>query len=265
MEDAKPSVAKPRSYGISANSSKSRISRVRRFITVTSLAVILIFGCIQGALWQYDRHQTRHAKNELISSNISKVSIAESDLALLDTSELAWRTISLRGRFDPAKETLIRNRYHEGKYGFGVITLFTSSLGKLYWVDRGWVIAGKDATTPPATQKVSNAEIEIIARVRIEDIESQVRGSVFAVPADNSVNTLKKWDQEQSLTTEPFYFDLISASDSTLTPKVATALPTISDGPHLAYTFQWLLFILMIIFAWFLVLREDKKSQAEKL
>lgn len=238
---------------------------MRRFITVTSLAVLLIFGCIQGALWQFDRHQARHAKNELITSNIAKPAITEPDLRSLDNAELAWRTITLQGKFIPEKETLIRNRYHEGKYGFGVITLFESSSRKLYWVDRGWVIAGKDAQTPPITQRTTDSEIEISARVRIEDIESQVRGSVFAVPGSNSSNTLTKWDQEQSLTTEPYYFDLLSASDPSITPAVPTALPAISDGPHLAYTFQWALFILMIIFAWYLVLREDKKSQAEKL
>lgn len=238
---------------------------MRRFITVTSLAVLLIFGCIQGALWQFDRHQSRHDKNELIKSNIAKPSITEAELSTLKESDLAWRTITLKGSFTPEKETLIRNRYHEGKYGFGVITLFQSDSGKLYWVDRGWVIAGKDATTPPVTQRTTDAEIEITARVRIEDIESQVRGSVFAVPGRNDANTLTKWDQELSLTTEPFYFDLLYASNPLLDPKVPTALPAISDGPHLAYTFQWVLFILMVIFAWYLVLREDKKSQAEKL
>lgn len=265
MVAAKLFAAKPKSYEISANSNKSRIPRVRRFITVTSLAVLLIFGCVQGALWQYDRHQARHAKNELIVSNIAKPAIAEKDLVTLENSKLAWRTITLKGSFIPEKETLIRNRYHEGKYGFGVVTLFKSASGKFYWVDRGWVIAGKDALTPPVTQMTNNSELEITARVRIEDIESQVRGSVFAVPQGNSTNTLTQWDQEQSLTSEPFYFDLFSASDPELTPRVPTALPTISDGPHLAYTFQWVLFILMIILAWYLVLREDKKSQAEKL
>ena len=238
---------------------------MRRLIAITSLALILIFGCIQGALWQFDRHESRHAKNELILSNVSKPAITEGDLLTLGESESAWRTINLVGKFDATKETLIRNRYHEGKYGFGVVTLFTSESGKRYWIDRGWVIAGKDAQTPPVTQAVSDERLQITARVRVEGIESHVQGSVFAVPGSEKTETLRKWDKNQSITTEKFYFDLISASNKAITPAVATGLPGISDGPHLAYTFQWALFILLIIFAWYLVIREDRKAQAEKL
>jgi len=50
-----------------------------------------------------------------------------------------------------------------------------------------------------------------------------------------------------------------------VTPEVATALPELSDGPHLAYSFQWILFIFLVLFAWYLVIREDRKTQAPKL
>jgi cytochrome oxidase assembly protein ShyY1 len=74
-----------------------------------------------------------------------------------------------------------------------------------------------------------------------------------------------KWNSEQAIQTEPIYFDLISSSDSEITPKVATALPELSDGPHLAYSFQWILFIFLVIFAWYLVIREDRRAQTPKL
>ena len=160
---------------------------------------------------------------------------------------------------------MIRNRYHEGKYGFGVITLFISNSGKRYWIDRGWVIAGKDAQTPPVIQKVDSLPIEITARVRTSEIESRVQGSVFALPVADSTPKLVKWNSEQAIETEPIYFDLISSSNPEVTPEVATALPELSDGPHLAYSFQWILFIFLVLFAWYLVLREDRKVQAPKL
>ncbi|MFM7451184.1 MAG: SURF1 family protein, partial [Actinomycetota bacterium] len=112
---------------------------MRRLITVSTLALLLIFGCVQGAFWQYERYEIRHANNELIRKNVSTAALlSEDDLSSKTTSEIAWRSISLEGNFDPSKEFLIRNRYHEGKYGFGVITLFISDSGKRYWIDRGW-------------------------------------------------------------------------------------------------------------------------------
>ena len=239
---------------------------MRRLITVSTLALLLIFGCVQGALWQYERYETRHANNELIRKNISIAALlSEDELSSKTASEIAWRSISLEGNFDPSKEFLIRNRYHEGKYGFGVITLFISDSGKRYWIDRGWVIAGKDAQTPPVVQKVDSLPIEITARVRTSEIESRVQGSVFALPVADSTPKLVKWNSEQAIETEPIYFDLISSSNPEVTPEVATALPELSDGPHLAYSFQWILFIFLVLFAWYLVIREDRKTQAPKL
>jgi cytochrome oxidase assembly protein ShyY1 len=239
---------------------------MRRLITVSILALLLVFGCVQGALWQYDRYETRHANNELIRKNISIATLlTEDELSSKTASEIAWRSISLEGNFDPSKEFLIRNRYHEGKYGFGVITLFISNSGKRYWIDRGWVIAGKDAQTPPVIQKVDSLPIEITARVRTSEIESRVQGSVFALPVADSTPKLVKWNSEQAIETEPIYFDLISSSNPEVTPEVATALPELSDGPHLAYSFQWILFIFLVLFAWYLVIREDRKTQAPKL
>jgi cytochrome oxidase assembly protein ShyY1 len=239
---------------------------MRRLIAVSTLALLLIFGCVQGALWQYERYEVRHANNELIRKNVSIAApLTEDDLGSKTASEIAWRSISLEGNFDPSKEFLIRNRYHEGKYGFGVITLFISDSGKRYWIDRGWVIAGKDAQTPPVVQKVDSLPVEITARVRTSEIETRVKGSVFALPGADSTPKLVKWNSEQAIETEPIYFDLISSSNPEVTPEVATALPELSDGPHLAYSFQWILFIFLVLFAWYLVIREDRKAQAPKL
>ena len=236
---------------------------MRRLLAVSALAIGLIYGCAQGALWQFDRYQVRHSQNELIRLNTTLPSIDEAALETLPEPDAAWRIITLEGAFLPEKEILIRNRYHEGKYGFGVLTLFESTSGKRYWVDRGWVIAGKDAQTPPEIQPVTNVKTSIKAYVRVENLESQIRGSVFALPS-KTISQLERWNKDQAVASEPIYFDLISSSNDTLTPQVPTPLPELSDGPHLAYTFQWILFIFLVIFAWYLVIRDDR-SQSPKL
>lgn len=237
---------------------------MRKIFAASALAVLLIFGCIQGANWQYERHQLRHAKNELIKRNVSQQAISESEINIDNYRELAWRSITLSGYFIPEKEILVRNRYHEGKYGFGVVTLFNSDNGVFLWVDRGWVVAGKDAQTPPVTQQVTDDKVSITARVRVENIENQISGSVFAVPGQSQAK-LEKWNQELAVKTAPFYLDLISASNPQITPKAPASLPEVSDGPHLAYTFQWIMFAFLVVLAWSLVVREERRSQLEKL
>jgi len=97
---------------------------VRKIATATILGIALIYGCIQGSMWQYDRYQVRHANNELIKDNTKKPSLTEAQLLNLGKNEVAWRLVELKGSFLPEKELLLRNRYHDGKYGFGVVTLF---------------------------------------------------------------------------------------------------------------------------------------------
>ena len=68
---------------------------MRRLIAVTALALGLIYGCVQGALWQFDRYEVRHANNELIRTNTTLTSISESDLAKLPSTELDRKSTRL--------------------------------------------------------------------------------------------------------------------------------------------------------------------------
>lgn len=239
---------------------------MKRIVALTLLALSLIALCLQASRWQYQRYEVRHANNEIIRANVNQVT----DENALKTSQenqtlIAWKKISLAGRFEPEKEILVRNRYHEGVYGYGVVTLFISDSGRKYWVDRGWVRAGKDAKTVPMTQPVTTALITIEGRVRTSNIEKQLGGTLFAFPSQSGESELEKWNGSESLQTEAVYFDLISTTPAQYTPNIRTPLPELSDGPHLAYAVQWLLFALLVLLGWWLVIREDRKVQSAKV
>ena len=231
----------------------------RRIVGLSLLAILLILGCARASIWQFDRYQVRHSNNQLIERNLAKPAIDENGLSGNPTS-IAWRTINISGNFIPEKEILVRGRYHQDTYGYGVVTLFRSFSGKSYWVDRGWVRAGADAKTAPVTQSVTSQVTTITARVRIEGLERQVAGALFALPQGNGASTLQRWNQSQSTATESIYFDLVSSTNPTFTPQFPTEVPVLSDGPHLAYSFQWLLFALFVAFGWFLVMREERRE-----
>ena len=234
---------------------------MKRFLGLTCLALILIALCLQGARWQYDRHEVRQTKNDLIRANIDRPEISEVELSDLPANEVAWRKIQLTGNFIPSTEILVRNRYYQERYGFGVVTLFASKSGKSYWVDRGWVPPGPDALTPPIRKPVTAQLVTLTGRVRIEDIENQIGGTVFAIPGEDGISQLKTWNQQEAVDSEAVYIDLIAASNPAFNPDAPVALPALSAGPHLAYTFQWLLFAGFVVFGWFLVIREDRRAR----
>lgn len=237
---------------------------MKRVAAASLIALIAFSICVQGARWQFERYEVRHAKNELIRANVSKGTIAEPELLSLPITDTAWRKIEIAGKFNPENEILVRGRYNQGQYGFGVVTLFESQSGKRYWIDRGWVKAGPDAKTPPSTKPVDSRLLLVTGRVRVESIESQVSGTVFALPGNNGTTKLTRWNNDGSIVTEPFYFDLIETSLSEFNPDAPTPLPELSDGPHLAYTVQWILFAGLVMFGLFLVVREELRTHSAK-
>lgn len=202
------------------------------------VALALICLCLIAAQWQYHRGVDRHHRNYLIEKNIAAPNIPLT-FAASNLAKNEWRSVDTEGVFDANQTILLRNRYFEGKYGFEFLTLFTSSNGEKFWVDRGWIVAGKDALTAPVIPNTPSSTVEINGRLRLDT--SLPRGSFFALPASGS-GLISKWNAQNEVVTEGFYLDLLSGSTTDLTPKVSAQLPELSDGPHMAYALQWVFF-----------------------
>ena len=210
----------------------------------TLVAVALVLLCLWAAQWQYQRGVDRHARNVLIAEQ-SQLPPIEFKNLLGNIADYEWRKISLRGSFDDKNQILLRNRYHDGMYGFEQLTLFVFDERKI-WVDRGWVKAGSDATVPPQLQPTNQGLISIDGRLRLDS--SLPRGKFFAVANDSERNLVSQLDARRGIQTEKFYIDLISASDASMNPDVPVDLPELSDGPHMAYALQWLFFAGLVIY-----------------
>ena len=210
--------------------------------TLTAIALVLL--CLWAAQWQYQRGVDRHARNTLIAEQSQLPSIKFQDL-IGDIATYEWRRISLQGYFDDKNQILLRNRYHDGMYGFEQLTLFIFD-GRKIWVDRGWVKAGSDATVPPELQPTNEGPISIDGRLRLDS--SLPRGKFFAVANDSERNLVSQLDARKGIQTEKFYIDLISATDSAMNPQVPVELPELSDGPHMAYALQWIFFAGLVLY-----------------
>lgn len=213
-------------------------TREKYFFLKSFSALALICLCLIAAQWQYNRGVDRHQRNFMIEKNISAPAILLMNAAS-DLTRNEWRTVNTQGAFDVSRTILLRNRYFEGKYGFEFLTLFTNSKGEKFWVDRGWLVAGKDALTAPVIPYTPGGIVEISGRLRLDT--SLPRGSFFALPASGS-GLISKWNAQNEVITEGFYLDLLSGSTTDLTPNVSAQLPELSDGPHMAYALQWVFF-----------------------
>ena len=217
----------------------------------TIVALAFIFLCLIAADWQYTRGVDRQARNNVIEERIARAPI---DLTARDEvlGNNEWQSMTTTGRFDSTQQILLRNRYWEGKYGYEVLTLFTSTSGEKFWVDRGWVQAGATATTAPVVTAVPDTEVSITGRFRLDS--SLPQGSFFALPASGE-GLVSELNAQAKLDTEMFYIDLLSGSEPSLTPAAPAQLPPLSDGPHKAYALQWLFFGGLIVYGRILIRR----------
>jgi surfeit locus 1 family protein len=215
------------------------------------IALLLVILCLWGSQWQYHRGVDRHARNAVIEERIAKSPIELSSVKG-NLPEYEWQSVVVNGSFNPDKQILLRNRYHDGKYGYEVLTLFTSSDNKSFWVDRGWVKAGATATTPPIVTELPQGQVSITGRLRLDS--SLPRGSFFALPGKGD-GLVSELNAQSQLDTEKFYIDLLSGSDTSLTPEVTAQLPELSDGPHMAYALQWIFFGGLVIYGRILIRR----------
>ena len=215
------------------------------------IALLLIILCLWGSQWQYHRGVDRHARNNIIEKRIAQSPI-ELNTVKGDLADYEWQRVVVTGTFNPDKQILLRNRYNDGKYGYEVLTLFTSTDNKSFWVDRGWVQAGATATTPPVVTALPSGEVSISGRLRLDS--SLPRGSFFALPGKGE-GLVSELNAQSQLDTEKFYIDLLSGSEKSLTPEVTAQLPELSDGPHMAYALQWIFFGGLVLYGRILIRR----------
>jgi len=215
------------------------------------IALLLIVLCLWAAQWQYHRGVDRHARNFLIEEHIAMSPISLS-VSRSNPSRYEWQSTTTEGVFDSSQQILLRNRYSEGVYGFEVLTLFTSTDGMNFWVDRGWVKAGKSAVTAPEISQPPDGIVKITGRLRLDS--SLPQGSFFALPSKGE-GLVSELNAQSRLNTENFYLDLLSGSQPSLTPEVSAQLPELSDGPHMAYALQWIFFAGLVVYGRILIRR----------
>jgi cytochrome oxidase assembly protein ShyY1 len=241
---------------------------VKRFFNPVSLlqslvALALVAGCLFAAQWQFSRGANQSATNKIIAANLDLPSLTMNEVENLDAVSNQWRKVTLQGSFSQDKQELVRNRYHEGKFGFEVLTLFTATNGENFWVDRGWVAAGPNAATPPTVEPVASGNLEIIARIRSENLSRQLQGSFFVTrTTSEKPESITKL---QGVEANAYYLDLLGSPDGRVKPLTEIELPELSNGPHYAYGIQWLAFALLALIGRFLLFRETKRLSLVKV
>lgn len=215
-----------------------------------ALLLLIAAGFARLGVWQLGRLRERRAANRQIAAARAAVPATLPPVPP-DAAWLAEHRMVARGRYDHAREMVIRGEVLQGVPGVRIVTpLLLADGGPAVLVDRGFLPA-PDAVT-------------VDLRGSEEPGEQTVRGIGLPVPVGpggpiehGGRSTWRRLDlaalrARLPYTVLPVYIK--QSPDSTL-PRFPRReeLPPMDDGPHLSYAVQWFLFAGMAVAFAFLV------------
>lgn len=207
------------------------------------------------SLWQFDRLEQRRDFNQRVEERSVGVVVDVTDLDLSNPSDIEWRRIGAVGRYRVEDEVLILNRSQGGRAGVNVVTPLQLDNGSSILVVRGFLPLEAAIPDPPsgtvtvvgiakaadprrATDlNVASGRVKEFFRLDIERIDEQTEGDVLPIALNAEAS-------------EP-------PDDVALAP---VERPELSEGPHLSYAIQWLIFSCAVVVGWVLACRKTLKT-----
>lgn len=233
-----------------------------RWLGYLALAVAFAIITALFGLWQWDRREQAVAEIDRVVSNYDAepIPLEQALPALQPWDEaLKWRPVIVSGRYIAESELLVRTRPRFGSVGFDIVTVLERAEGGYVLINRGWVPTGASQDEPDFVPPVPTGTVSVVARLMPGEPLIGGRGA-----PEGQVATINL-DEIAGLTGLPIdkrFF--LALEGETPRPEVVPLVPqrpSLDEGPHLSYTFQWFLFGALGFVAWAYLLWDDYRRQ----
>ena len=207
--------------------------------------------------WQLRRHDERRTFNESVRDRAGRAPVALE--VLLDSalesgtpaSELAWTTVTVRGRWLDPPPVLVVNRSQDGRAGVNVVGTVALADGRRVIINRGFVPL---TVAPPSSP---TGDVLLLGRVR--PAEERRRG-MLTDPSTGTLTEVQRIDIERLAPqiggdVAGVYVDVLDSDPSDAPELSRIADPELTLGPHLSYAVQWFVFSAFAVIAWFFIVR----------
>lgn len=243
-------------------------SDIRRWFGWLALVVVFSVACVYLSSWQFDRRQQALDAMRQVAQNYDAEIVELKDVATLESFDATnqWRRVEITGRYLIDSTVLVRNRPLNGQAGFLQVVPFQLESGQVIAVERGWlsVTSGFDA---PKEQPLPSADLQtVIGHVRPSEPTLNRDAPASQIATINIDSLIEKTAVEAEFY-KSIYLRMQSESATTGDSPRKLARPEISEGNHLSYALQWILFALMALGALIWAIRKEREalSQTKKV
>jgi cytochrome oxidase assembly protein ShyY1 len=230
----------------------------KRWAVWLLVASLFAIACVFLADWQFSRRAEAVAKMDLIATNFDKPPIDLAAISDLDSFDLAneWRPVSLTGNFLSEKAVLVRNRPYNGQAGFLQVVPFKLISGEVVAIETGWLPTGSDNDEPDVIPLPNNETIQLVGRVRPAEPTLNRDAPAGQIATVNVESLISKVGIPEPVY-RAVYIRLAESYNNSDIPKVQPK-PQLTEGNHLSYAFQWILFALMAFIALWWAIRQER-------
>jgi cytochrome oxidase assembly protein ShyY1 len=244
-----------------------KLTTLRRWAPWITLVVLFSIATTLLSWWQFSRREEIVQRIDQVIQNYDKppVPFAELNWQLdeFGQSEAEWTPVLVSGSYLPQEAVIVRNRPLSGQAGFLQLVPLLLDDGRILLIERGWLAAGQRITEPVSNPLPGSGRHELQLRLRAPEVNlgrEPVAGQLASIhPADLS-QALASYGE---LITDR-YGRLVSESPGYSSAPMGMPKPTLSEGNHLSYALQWILFGIMAFAALIWAYRNDRRIRLEE-
>jgi cytochrome oxidase assembly protein ShyY1 len=237
-------------------------SSVSRWLRWFALAVVFAVACAFLANWQLNRREQVVKIIERIDRNYSHQRVRlEVMVPKLDQFKLSrqYRKVWVHGHYLIKQQELVRNRPQNGAQGFTQIVPFELDNGKVIVIDRGWLPAGQSPERPDRVSQVPSGNLYIDGRLQPGEGATATNTPPHQVTNIDLPYLAKTAGIPEAAFYTAAYLQLSGESPAPkgFTPQKEVR-PDITEGNHLSYAFQWVIFAVMAFIALGWAIRQER-------
>lgn len=230
-----------------------------KWIATHLLVVLAIFTMVNLASWQWGRYHERKDFNATLIARFDATTRPLEDVVVgAQPQDIEWLPTEARGTYVQGEDISLVNVSQNGMAGFDAITPLRLNDGRMVLVNRGFVPLASEFPKAPTGEVVILGRIRAVSERRTGAISDPATGDLDEIQRIDIVRLQPQIDGELL----PVYVQMLSSAPADSSMLSTIADPDFSNGPHLSYTIQWLIFSICAAGGWLaLVMREVRRRK----